>query len=247
MTAERPDRILVIIPTYNEAASIHDVLLGLRKLDLPLFPLVINDCSTDRTSEIVRGFPGVALLDLSSNLGIGGAVQAGLKYARGHGYRFAVQFDGDGQHLPGEIEKILEPVIRAEADMVIGSRFISTDGTAYRSTWLRRAGIRQLAFLIRIFTGIRVVDVTSGFRAYGPAAIAFLARHYPTDFPEPESIVALAIQGLRVREVPAQMQERTAGMSSIYGIKTIYYMIKVAFSLGIVFLRGRGAVEHRES
>ena len=179
----------------------------------------MNDGSRDGTGELCRR-EGIQCLSLVQNLGIGGAVQSGYLYALQNGYDIAVQFDGDGQHDIASLDALVAPVLNEEADFTVGSRFI--DGTSdFRSTFMRRLGIRYLSLVIRIVSGGRIKDPTSGYRAANRKAIAFLSSNYPADYPEPESIVALMKKGFRLREVQVNMFERAQGKSSISFWKSI--------------------------
>ena len=226
--------LVVIVPAFQEGRSIARVVRDVRSVVPEATIVVVNDGSTDATASEARGAHAV-VLDLPFNLGIGGAVQTGLRYARRGRFRVAVQVDGDGQHPAEGILTIVAPVARNEADLVIGSRFMEIE--SFRSTAARRIGITGLSWLIRILSGLSVKDVTSGFRAFGPAAIELLADAYPEDFPEPESILILRRHGLRCLEVAVPMRERESGHSSISGFRSIYYMIKVALALSIDRLR----------
>ena len=205
-----PAKILVIIPCYNEEANIVSTVERLRTTCPQVDFLIINDCSTDRSAELLaeHGYP---FLDLPVNLGIGGGVQCGYRYARAHGYDVAVQMDGDGQHDPAYLMQVVQPVLDGKLDMCIGIRFLS--------------------WLIHILCGQRILDVTSGFRATGPQLTAYFAEHYASDYPEPEAILAATLAGFRVGEAPVVMKERQGGVSSIRSFKSAYYMIKVSLSL----------------
>jgi glycosyltransferase involved in cell wall biosynthesis len=168
-------------------------------------------------------------------LGIGGAVQTGFKYADRHGYEAAIQFDADGQHLAGEIAKLLQPLVAGEADVVLGSRFLGLK--SFRSTFARRIGIAMFSFVNSLLVGQPISDNTSGFRAYNRRAIGFLARHYPIDYPEPEAVVLLKRNGFSLKEVPVAMQARQGGISSIHGLGSGYYMIKVMLAVAMTRLR----------
>jgi glycosyltransferase involved in cell wall biosynthesis len=220
--------VLVIVPARNEAASIADVLADLRRYAPDCDVIVINDGSTDATADIARA-SGAAVIDLCFNLGIGGAVQAGFKYAVERGYRIAVQFDGDGQHAAEQIASLVAPVRAGDCEMTIGSRFLV--GDEYDGSGWRREGTRALSWLCGRITGQRITDATSGFRAFGPRALRYLASYYPSDYPEPEAIVLLSRRGFPIREVPVHMRPRQSGRSSISGTRTIYYMAKVSLSL----------------
>lgn len=225
-------RILVIIPAYNEEKNIKQVVKNLEK-DYPEYDyVVINDCSADKTRQILCK-NNMNFLDLPVNLGIGGAVQAGYLYALNYNYDIAVQMDGDGQHNAEYIRDIVEPIIKGEVDSVVGSRFINHEG--FQSSLLRRLGIYLLSGLIKITCGVKVLDVTSGFRAVNQKCIEMFAHEYAQDYPEPEAIVLSAMQGIKIKEVPVIMNERLGGTSSISGLKSLYYMIKV--SLAIIIAR----------
>lgn len=229
-------RTLIIIPAYNEAENIGALLdeldAGYGRYDY----IVVNDRSKDRTRDILaeRNAP---YLDLPVNLGIGGGVQAGYMYALDNGYDIAVQMDGDGQHLPAYLDAIIEPVEDGEADYVVGSRFITKEG--FQSSALRRFGIDFLSLWLKMLTGVRVKDVTSGFRAVDRRCIELFAKEYAQDYPEPEALICAAMHGVRIREVPVRMKERSGGTSSISGLKSAYYMIKVTLALAIARMSKR--------
>jgi glycosyltransferase involved in cell wall biosynthesis len=232
-------KILIIIPAFNESGSIEHVVTSIAVIDPSWEILVINDGSTDTTGEIIEHHNGLNVLHHCVNLGIGGAIQTGCAYAFANNFDFAVQVDGDGQHSASEIKKLLDVFSDTTAtDVVIGSRFlIAGNTTAFRSTGMRRAGITILRRVIHWLTGTNVHDVTSGFRAYNRKALSLVSRHYPTDFPEPESFILFAKTGLSVKEVPVRMEKRLSGVSSIKGIKSIYYVIKVLVAVLIYSLR----------
>ncbi len=222
-------RVLVIIPAYNESACI---LNTVRKIEETGYDyVVVNDGSKDGTLAICRE-NGLNVLDLSQNLGIGGAVQAGHKYAQRFGYDIDIQVDGDGQHDPTYISRLVETV-EDGADIAVGSRFVEkTDG--FRSTFMRRVGITWLSSWIRLFTGEVVTDPTSGFRACNRRAIDLFCKNYPDDYPEPESLALAMKTGLKVREASVRMLERQGGKSSIGGFSSVYYMIKVSLAIWMV-------------
>ena len=231
-------RGLVIVPAYNEAASLPAVLASLRR-EVPTWDIcVVDDGSADRTAEVAKQQGAHVVLRAAVNLGIGGAVQAGYLWARDHGYDIAVQIDGDGQHDPAFIDAAAAPVTEHSADVVIGSRFLGQG--VFRSTGLRRAGIRYLSWFLRVRCGVRVTDPTSGFRVAGRAAIELFAANYPSDYPEPEAIAVAKRQGLRVREVPVAMAARAHGTSSIDAWRTIYYLVKVTLALVLLPARAKG-------
>lgn len=221
-------RILVIIPAFNESENIENVIQCLKETCPHVDYLVVNDCSQDNTADILERCHA-NYINLPVNLGIGGAVQAGYVYAMEHNYDVAIQMDGDGQHDPKYIDQLVEPIRKGEADSVIGSRFINNEG--FQSSGLRRFGISCLSFLIKMTCGLRIYDVTSGFRAVNKEYIRFFASEYAQDYPEPEAIVTSKIQGARIQEVPVVMSERLGGTSSINGFKSAYYMVKVSISV----------------
>lgn len=222
-------RILVIIPAYNEAenivATVQDVWENAPFADV----LVVNDGSADGTAGILAA-NGIPHVNLIRNLGIGGAVQTGYKYALQHGYDVAVQFDGDGQHCAEYIGALVEPIERGEADLVVGSRFKGeTDG--FKSSAMRRLGINILSAVLKAASTNKVQDVTSGFRAANRRAVELFAAYYPDDYPEPESLALIVRKGLALSEVPVVMRERAGGTSSIKKMDSIYYMIKVTIAV----------------
>ncbi len=221
-------KILVLIPCYNEEENLERVVTRLKEACPEVDYLVINDCSTDRSREICDE-KGYSYISLPVNLGIGGGVQSGYLYAVERGYDVTVQMDGDGQHDPAYLRALVQPVLDGRLDMAIGSRFITKDG--FQSSALRRLGINIISLFIRLLTGKRVRDTTSGFRACNRALTEFYARHYAQDYPEPEAIVAALAAGYRVGEVPVVMEERMGGTSSIRSFKSAYYMVKVCLSL----------------
>jgi len=227
-------RIAAIIPAYNEADAVGTVVEELRNDAPSATPIVVNDCSTDTTADVVRSTDAV-LLSLPQNLGIGGAVQTGLKYARDNKFDIAVQIDGDGQHIAAEIEKIAAPIVDGQADVVIGSRFL--DNKSFRSTAARRVGINLISMVNSMLVGQKITDNTSGFRAFNRRAIEFLAVHYPQDYPEPVAVVELFRNRFRMVEVPVEMRERTSGESSIGSLSAIYYMIKVLTASIVAYTR----------
>ena len=227
-------KILVIIPCYNEAENIARVVKNLQAVAarqaLPgtVDYLVVNDCSTDESAAICAS-EGFSYISLPVNLGIGGGVQSGYLYAAQNGYDIAVQMDGDGQHDPAYLASVVGPVARGEVDMCVGSRFITKEG--FQTSAMRRAGIRLLSGLIRLLCGVRVLDVTSGFRATGRRLTEFFARNYAQDYPEPEAIISAVLNGFRVGEAPVVMAERMGGTSSISPLRSVYYMVKESIAL----------------
>lgn len=227
---ERKDRnhILIMIPAYNEEKNIKTVVENLVQNYPEYDYVVINDCSTDSTLQILER-NHFNYVSLPHNLGIGGAVQTGYMYARDYGYDIAIQLDGDGQHDPAYIKDIIQPIEKGEADYVIGSRFIEHEG--FQSSSTRRMGINILSGWIKILCGKKVYDVTSGFRAVNRSCILHFASDYPQDYPEPKAIIEAVLQGVRLTEVPVVMRERLGGESSITLWKSVYYMIKVTLDI----------------
>jgi len=221
-------KTLIIVPCYNEQETIAELYREICD-KTPYDVIVVNDCSTDSSRAILQQ-EGIPHLDLPLNLGIGGAVQAGYRYALYNGYDIAVQVDGDGQHDPGQLDKIVVPIEGNKADLVIGSRFI--DKVGFQSSFMRRAGIRFFRVLIYCLSGKRITDATSGFRAANRKTMELLEKYYPNDYPEPESNMLVLKNKLRVLEVPVTMRERQGGESSIRALQPLYYMLKV--SLGIL-------------
>lgn len=221
-------RTLIIIPAYNEEGSIEKVVNNL----IEKFPkydyLVINDGSTDHTQSICNSNK-YQVVNLVINMGIGGAVQTGYRYAWDNHYDIAVQIDGDGQHDVSYLEEMIRPIEEGQADIVIGSRFLEKEG--FQSTRIRRVGINFLSFLGKLLTGVRVKDITSGYRVVNTKFIRIFALDYPADYPEPEAMVIAAVHGGRIKEYPVIMRERKAGESSITMKKSIYYMCKVTLAM----------------
>ncbi len=232
-------KALVIIPACNEEKNLAKLLDSLRK-DCPEYDVVVvNDCSSDNTLKVCKKW-GVHVIDLPVNLGIGGAVQSGYKYAQYKGYKVAVQLDGDGQHDPKYIPMLFAELNKG-ANLCIGSRFITGEG--YQSSRLRRFGIRYFSSLIYLFTRRIIKDPTSGFRACDRKAICLFAADYPRDYPEPESIVTAARHKLEISEVPVIMNRREEGKSSITGGKSLYYMVKVSLAIIIASFNRYGNTE----
>ncbi len=221
-------KILVIIPAYNEEGSVGKVVEGVHALLPEAEVLVVNDGSTDRTSEKARASQAT-VLELPFNLGIGGAMQAGYQYACQRGYDIAVQVDADGQHDPKEIIRLLPALQAEEADVVIGSRFIGD--SEYKSSFMRRIGITIFSGVISMIVKQKITDPTSGFRAANRKAIQLFASNYPQDYPEPEAVVLLHQCRLKMEEVPVGMSERYSGESSITKIRSVYYMVKVLLAI----------------
>jgi glycosyltransferase involved in cell wall biosynthesis len=226
-------KVLVIIPAYNEQDNILNAINSLEKSNLDY--IIINDGSTDNTEEVCKK-NNLNYISLVQNLGIGGAVQTGYKYALENNYDIAVQFDGDGQHNSKYISELIKPVVNGQADFVIGSRFINNI-SEFRSTGARRIGIKIISFLIKLLTRKKITDPTSGFRAANKDIIKLFSNNYPSEYPEPESIVTLIRKKYKVMEIPVKMQERTGGVSSIRAWKTLYYITNVSLSIVINSLK----------
>ena len=234
-------RVLIVVPAFNEAAALGGVLDEIRSVEIAnteLATVVIDDGSSDRTAEVARA-NGVRTLALCGNLGIGGAVQSGLRLAARERFDFAIQLDGDGQHPPGELAKLLSAAAaEPKPDLLVGTRY--RDAENFRSTALRRLGSWWLKLVLRV-VGVRVSDPTSGFRVYGPRALRLFDATYPYDFPEPESLALARKRGLRIAETPVVMRERQGGASSIAGLSTIYYMLKVTLAIVLSYTRASRA------
>ena len=223
-------KILIIIPAYNEEKSLVNVVKSIKSLKSKKYKIdyvIINDGSTDNTKNVCIE-NNLNFIDLPFNLGIGGAVQTGYKYACYRDYDIAIQFDGDGQHDAAYIEKLADSI--KNYNLVIGSRFVENE-SEFKSTVMRRLGIKFLSNLIYLCVGQKVYDVTSGFRAADKNIINYFASNYPSDYPEPDSLVQIIKKGYKVGEISVKMNERKEGKSSISKFKSIYYMIKVSFSI----------------
>lgn len=232
-------KTILIIPAYNEEENIlntYNKIIEYNKKNKENFDvIVINDCSCDKTSEICH-MNNIPVIDLVHNLGIGGAVQTGYKYAYMKGYDIAVQFDGDGQHDINYVKDIIAPIKNNEADFVIGSRFVG-DIDTFKSSFARRIGIRIISCFLKMTTGHKIYDVTSGFRACSKEIIKDFSTSYPSEYPEPVTDAELLRKDYVIKEIPVEMNERTAGVSSIGSWKNVYYMINVCLSLLVIRIR----------
>lgn len=231
-------KILLIIPSYNEEENVLEnyqrIIEYNKKNKTNYDAIVINDGSTDKTEEICikNDIPYITLVH---NLGIGGAVQSGYKYALEHDYDVAVQFDGDGQHDVRYVKEIIKPVINDEADMAIGSRFIDKSASSFQSSRSRRIGIFLISFFIKLVTGKKIYDTTSGFRAVNRDLIKLFSTDYPVEYPEPVSSTKVLKKKYRIEEVPVSMNERIGGVSSLGKLwKQVYYMFNVILSIILV-------------
>lgn len=233
-------KILIIIPAYNEEANIlktyYSIIEHNKKNGTNYDVIVINDGSIDNTEKICLD-NDISMISLIHNLGIGGAVQTGYKYAYMNNYDIALQYDGDGQHDVNYIDNITKPIIDGKCDFVIGSRFVDKNSSEFQSSRMRRIGISIISFFIKIITKKKLYDVTSGFRAGNKKVIKYFANNYPIDYPEPITNAELLKMGYKIKEVPVSMNEREGGKSSIGSWKSAYYMINVILSLFCLGLR----------
>lgn len=233
-------KILIIIPAYNEEDNIlkayNKIIDYNNEFNTNYDVIVINDCSTDDTLKICKE-NNIPVISLVHNLGIGGAVQTGYKYALENNYDIAIQYDGDGQHDVRYIKDIIRPIINKESNLTIGSRFIDENSSEFKSSVARQLGIRLISFFIKIVTGKRIYDVTSGFRAADRLVIEDFSKSYPIDYPEPITNTELLKKNYTIKEVPVSMNEREGGISSINSWKTVYFMINVILSILVVGIR----------
>lgn len=233
-------KILIIIPAYNEEDCILKTYNSIIKYNndknTNYDVIVINDGSKDSTEDVLinNNIPHVRLIN---NLGIGGAVQTGYKYALYNNYDIAIQFDGDGQHDIKCVSKLIKPILNGEVDFTIGSRFVDNKSSKFKSSFLRRLGIKLISFSTRMVTGKKIYDTTSGFRTCNKEIIERFSSSYPTEYPEPITNVELLKMGYRLKEIPVSMNEREGGVSSIRAWKTVYYMINVILSIFIIGIR----------
>ncbi len=227
-------KIVLIIPAYNEEENIlktYKTIEEYNKKNKTNYDcIVINDGSLDNTSKICHE-NHIPIIDLIRNLGIGGAVQTGYKYALENNYDIAIQFDGDGQHDVNYIKEIIKPILEKKANMVIGSRFVDNTKSDFKSTKARRIGINIISKAIKLKTKIKIYDTTSGFRAGDKEIIKQFALTYPTEYPEPISTVEVINHHFKIAEIPVNMKERVGGKSSISSWKKAYYMINVILSI----------------
>lgn len=230
-------KIAVIIPCFNEEANVSKLYKEICNAKFngkyAVTAIYINDCSTDNTLMVLKE-QKLNYIDLPINLGIGGAMQTGFKYALNNGFDVAVQMDGDGQHPPVELDKLIGPISNNEADVVIGSRYITKEG--FQSSRLRRIGINYFKWFNKVLTGNKVYDSTSGYRALNRKALNIVADYYPDEYPEPEAIILFSLNKIKIKEVSVTMRERQGGISSIRAFNTIYYMVKVTLSSLFLFI-----------
>lgn len=223
----------MIIPAYNEEKNIVKTVIGVKeyskKCNFELDYIVINDGSKDSTYKVCKE-NNIKCINLIRNLGIGGAVQTGYKLASIKDYDIAVQYDGDGQHDINSLADLIEPIVSGQAEFTVGSRFIEKREN-FKSTLMRRFGIKVLSLSLKLFCGVKILDCTSGYRAASKDVINMLAVSYPFDYPEPESLVQIKKCGFSIKEISVNMFEREDGVSSISAWKSIYYMIKVTIAI----------------
>lgn len=233
-------RYAAVIPAYNESQAIESVVAGVNQVgishNIKIVAVVVNDCSTDDTGKIINNLNCIAI-HLPVNLGIGGAVQSGMKYAFRNGFDYAFQVDGDGQHPASEIPKLILSANETKHNVTIGSRFLAKEG--FQSSAARRAGIQFFTKLNKLLTGVTIHDPTSGFRLLDRKALAIIQNYYPDEYPEPESLVIYSKHNLTVSETPVMMRERDGGVSSIGGFDAIYYMFKVSLASIFSYVRTR--------
>jgi len=231
------DHFAIIIPAYNEAGRISATIEEIRKYsDADI--IVISDGSTDGTAKEARAL-GVKVIELPFNLGYGAALQTGFKYALKKDYRYAVQMDADGQHDPSAIQALIEPVLKGDADMTLGSRFLG--GGDYRAPFARRAGMILFSIIVRVITGRKVTDPTSGFQAMNKRVMKFYASDaYPVDYPDADVIVMLHRRGFTFREIPVTMKRLHGKVSMHSGLRPFYYTFKMFLSIFVTLLRSKG-------
>ncbi|RMF98392.1 MAG: glycosyltransferase family 2 protein [Candidatus Schekmanbacteria bacterium] len=229
--------VAIIIPAYNEAVSLPDVISDIRKNCSEASIVVVDDGSTDNTSGVARDL-GAIVLRLPVNIGYGAALQTGFKYALKKGFDYVVIMDGDGQHLASEIDKVLGPVRRGEYDLVIGSRYIEKD--SYEGSFLRKFGSMLFAKIASFFLGFKITDPTSGFQAMNRKILKyFVTPVYPPDYPDADVLIASKRSGFKIREVAVKMLSNSFGESMHSGLKPLYYIFKMCFSIFLTFLRKR--------
>ena len=228
-------RIVAVVPAWNESGAIGQVVDEIRAFDAEIAVVVVDDASTDDTAAVAEAH-GARVLRLPFNVGIGGAVQTGFRYAVAHEYDIAVRLDGDGQHDASELRKLLQPIEGGDANLVIGSRFVDSTGS-YRPPFARRVGIRVFARLVSLLGGQRVTDTTSGFIALDRVGIRLFSEEYPHDYPEVEATLIALRSGLRLVQVQVDMRERETGTSSITFVRSLYYIVKVMLAILVASLR----------
>lgn len=233
-------KVLLIVPAYNEEKTIlktyKDIIKYNEHKKEKYDVIVINDGSKDSTKEIIEK-NNIPHINLIHNLGIGGAVQTGYKYAYENNYDIAIQLDADGQHDVKYVKDIIKPIITDNCDLVIGSRYIDKNASEFKSTRARQYGIKIISFIMKLVTKNKIYDTTSGFRACNRKVIKKFSSDYPTEYPEPITTTELLKQGYSIKEVPVSMKERAGGKSSIRSWKNFYYMINVCLSILMISIR----------
>jgi glycosyltransferase involved in cell wall biosynthesis len=230
-------QLLILIPAYNEAGAIGGVVTEVRSVmpDVPV--LVVDDCSADATVFLARE-AGARVLALPHHLGLGGCVQAGYRLAFELGYQYVIRVDGDGQHDPRDIVKILEALEREDCEMVIGSRFVNGSGPYFGT--LRASGIAFFRAVLRPILGKTVRDPTSGFVGLNRTALSLFSRSFPLEYPEIEALVVLQRRRFRFAEVPCRFRPRRTGRSSITAVKSLYYIVHVLLGVFVNVLKFEG-------
>jgi glycosyltransferase involved in cell wall biosynthesis len=237
MSNELHDNFAIIMPAYNEAERISATITEIRKYsDADI--IVVSDGSTDGTAKEAKVL-GARVIELPFNLGYGAALQTGFKYALKQGYRYAVQMDADGQHDPSAIRALIEPIVKGDADMTLGSRFLGSGN--YKASFARRTGMILFSIIIRLITGKKVTDPTSGFQAMNKKVMEFYASDaYPTDYPDADVIIMLHRRGFTFKEVPVTMKRLSGKVSMHSGLKPFYYTFKMFLSIFVTLLRSKG-------
>lgn len=229
-------KVLIIVPVYNEGRAILDLLAEIKEYSPFADVVIVNDFSTDNTPALLKENQ-VQFLSLPANLGIGGAVQTGFKYAYARGYDVAIQVDGDGQHDPRQIKLLLETMISSGTDVVIGSRYL--EKTGYKTPVFRRIGMILFSLFTGLITGQKITDTTSGFRALNRKAVEFFAENYPVDFPDAEAVIMLLKNGFKIKEISVIIRQRALGQSTTGFIKSVYYPFRSLIGIFAIFIRER--------
>ncbi len=230
-------KVLVVIPAYNEHGRIGEIVRAVKGALPSAKTLVVNDCSSDDTGKEAAD-AGAFVVTHPINLGYGAALETGYLYALRYGHEFVVQMDGDGQHLPDEAPKILAPVLDGEADIAIGSRYLSKN--IYKTSFARKVGQKFFGLILSLITRYQITDPTSGFQCLNRKAFELFSRgQFPHDFPDADVLLMAHYAGFRVKEVPVVMLERSGGVSMHNGLRPLYYVIKMILSITMVFLSQR--------
>lgn len=229
---------LIIIPAYNEEKNIGQVLKDIRRFNYDIDIIVINDASNDNTEQVVVE-KGEKIINHFYNLGYGGALQTGFKYAVDKEYQYIIQFDGDGQHDPADLQSIIDQLKTGYYDIVIGSRFL--DKSSFQISSAKKLAIAIFHLIIRISTGVKITDPTSGLQGLTPKTYTYYSRmgNFPEDFPDADTLIHMLKGNYRVKEVPAHMKNRLYGQSMHSGLKSLYYTFKMIISISVVLLRAK--------